>query len=254
MSRQHVMAAIVGSFCYLLVGTALGELIINGDFSQGNAGFGTDYRLSVPTNSNPYAGIVPRKPGLMIWKVLAAQVANDPGEGKYTVASNPSAWNPAFVIPHSAELPVGNTMLIANGSGNAGDLVWYQDISVVAGALYDVSFSAASLYPANAAQLRFYVGLDPVDPLSMIEVAAIDLTGITGENAWQTGTGQFLATKTGSVKVHIANLITAPYGNDFAIDNVSVLHVVPEPSTISLLGWGTLVVALALHRRHRQRR
>ncbi len=255
MRWSRVLASLFGCALCVVAGTAGAELITNGDFSLGGVGFGSDYQFA---SSNKNGGVVQgtlAKAGWCKWTCKSISTASAgtglADEGQFSVTPAVNAWNSNFVTPHSAQLPVGNTMLVANGSGDSWNRVWYQNISVVAGKTYDVSFSAASLFPDNPAILRFFAGLDPSDPFAVQNVATIALAGATGADAWLTGTGQFTATHSGSVRMFISDMITAATGNDFAIDNISVVEAVPEPCSLMLLGIGS-VIGLGVCRRRRQ--
>ena len=86
---------------------------------------------------------------------------------------------------------------------------------------------------------------DPLDPIGKVFVTGVQL-GAPG--TWATATGSFTASQSGTVSVLIHNLVTASNSNDFAIDNITV---VPEPSSLALLGIGS-VVGLGVYVRRRR--
>src|SRR5258708_3028397 len=94
-----VLFAAIVCFVSLAQRLSAQNLVANGDFSLGNTGFASDYNFtSLNTSQN-----------------------------QYTVSSNPSTWNGAFLSPptwvdHSPS--ADNLSLLVNGSVTAGEDVW----------------------------------------------------------------------------------------------------------------------------------
>ena len=186
------------------------NLIANGDFEQGNAGFASGYTFVAP-NSN-----------LM-------QV-----EGTYTVGPSPAATSPYWTVN-----PAGATgnMLIVNGAAQSL-LVWEQVITgAIANQSYLLGASFASLVSGSAsARLQFTVD-------GTLVGAARTVSGTT----FSTYATPFVAPSS-SFTLRLLNSERAAMGNDFAVDNLSVAAV-PEPHEWAMMLAGLGLVGWAARRR-----
>ncbi len=77
------------------------NLVVNGDFENGNAGFSSGYPFS----------------------------ASGLPQGVYTVGTNPSAWNGAMNSCRDHSSGAGN-MLLVNGSAQGNTIIWEQSVAV----------------------------------------------------------------------------------------------------------------------------
>jgi len=179
------------------------NLVVNGDFSAGNTGFTSSYTS-----------------GTGVQNSLLNAGANQ-GAGYYAVGTDPSFYNPNWTDgPTSVPGDPNAQMLIVNGSPNAGATVWQGSLSpgMVAGQTYTFSALVASLYPVSEPTLSFSIGGNTLGPITL-----------TGAGSWETFTETFVA---GSSSAGFIDLNGDLNGNDFAITEISITPVVPEPSTI----------------------
>ncbi len=164
------------------------ELIVNGDFSSGNAGFTSDYIYVSTTGSNALLD-----------------------EGKYAVGVSPSNYHYNFV-QHGDHTTGKGYMLIANGSPRNTDYVWKQHVVVERGKTYEFSawFMAAVSYSTFKDDIEYSVN-------GIAIPGAYDKT----ENGWERYYGRYNATTTGEIEIKIRTKSVVANGNDFAIDDIS---------------------------------
>ncbi|MBU3714793.1 MAG: hypothetical protein FGM46_07570, partial [Ferruginibacter sp.] len=104
------------------------ELIFNGDFSQGNVGFSSDYKYLNPVNQN---GI----------------------QRAYGIVTNPSGWFNTF-----GNCPGSNMMVVDGSTFNSGnDKVWSQTVAVIPGQTYEFSYYIQSVVATNLANIEVYI-------------------------------------------------------------------------------------------------
>ena len=192
--------------------------IVNGDFSAGNTGFSTDY-TPVATDGTVYT-LPP----------------------DYGVISDPSKAFTNGYISFGDHTTGSGLMLFADGSGNAGDRVWYQTVSVTPNTAYTFSAFAATA-GVNPPTLNFY------SDASLL--GALPVTAAPG--VFQQFTDSFTTGNVNSIVFAIRDGNTTAYGNDFAIDDISLIPNVtatPEPGSIALLvGMGLSSVGILVRRK-----
>jgi hypothetical protein len=216
------------------------NLVVNGDFSQGNVGFTSQYTYAAPT----HGALVP--------------------EAVYTVAANPHVVHPNWIAMHD-----DNARLLVNGATSGPLTVWQESLATMAGQTYEFSASAADLCcrtPGDYASslLEFEVSDDGFKTFQTLATLSTRAPGDAGR--FKTVTAEFTAT--GAEDIRIVDAMTGRVGNDFAIDDISVIGaggpnngedrsapgtagVVPEPGTWSLMiaGFGVLGAAVRQSRR-----
>ncbi|MFN7923681.1 MAG: PEP-CTERM sorting domain-containing protein [Bryobacteraceae bacterium] len=215
-------------------------IITNGNFSAGDTGFinGQQY-----VGSGAAHAIGTQGSGASGCSAGNAMVPED----TYAVAQHASDCHPAWLnfTDHTGDAAA--LMLIVNGSTRTADDAWAQSVSGwEAGHSYTLTAYARNVFTQAPATLQFFVDATPVTG-----VLVLNTDGSVG--GWQ----QFLAdcgpgapcTAPGPHTLSIRNTSTVQFGNDFALDDISVRDngIVPEPTTSALMAAG--LIGLALIRR-----
>jgi gliding motility-associated-like protein len=189
------------------------NLVINGDFEQGNVSFSSAY---IYGSGGP-------------WGLLS-------NEGQFAVSTSPSLVhnNFSFCNDHTPSGP-GN-MLIANGSGVPNTSVWCQTISVTPNT--DYLFSAwftNALNDPNVSDLQFFVNNVQVGPVFSTTASACSWAEFS--EVWNSGAST-------TADLCIRNQNTSVGGNDFAIDDISFQAVCVQNDTINVT-YDPLAVSIA---------
>lgn len=165
------------------------NIVVNGDFSQGNTAFNTDYTLGTGGTWGPLSN-----------------------EGTYGIGTSPSNLhnNFSFCQDHTGG---GGNMLVVNGANTPGTNVWCQTITVEPNTDYEFStWITNALFELNVAQLQFSINGIPLG-----DVFTTSVNGCNWQQffeTWNSGTNS-------SATICIVNLNTSGGGNDFAIDDIS---------------------------------
>lgn len=161
------------------------NLVSNPGFEAGNTGFASDYAYSAGSNCC---------------------------EGQYTVRSNGSSFNAAFVDPPPSS-PGSVRMMVVNGSTVPNQRVWYVNVPVTAGTTYRFELAGCTAVATGPAILQWQVSGQLIGtPLPLPNVTSI----------WQINGATWVAPATGTVEVAIRNLNTNAFPNDFYIDDVFI--------------------------------
>lgn len=173
---------------YLTVKTLVPtNLVVNGDFSAGNTGFGSVYTYSPPPSS-----------------ILL--------EGFYSVFTNPNGVHTGFVAMGDHTTGTGNMMII-NGAPSPDD-VWCQTIAVTPNTDYDFSawFANCSSILTGAPVLQFKVnGVLIGTPTTVSSPIGVWTNFST---IWNSGAST-------SATICINDNVTIAGGNDFVIDDIT---------------------------------
>ena len=180
--------------------TSATNLINNGDFELGNVDFTSDYITNV--NPNPF-GI----------------------KKAYAIVSNPKSWfNPFSTCPDKTT-GTGN-MMVADGSADGNDKLWVQNgVSVVPGTDYDFSYYLQSVTTGPPARIEIFInGVSLGAPVS---ASSTPCNWVKQTYKWNSGTNSFAS-------IIIYNRETSGGGNDFAIDDISLIESVVCPLSKSI--------------------
>ncbi|MFO0858818.1 MAG: hypothetical protein U0640_15845 [Phycisphaerales bacterium] len=177
------------SFVCSNVNAQSGEnLIINGGFEQGNAGFASDYGYSSGGNCC---------------------------EGQYTVGQFGSNFNGFFTNPPPAS-PGSVQMMIVNGSTIPNQRIWYQTVGVVPGRTYALTLRGCTAVAGGPAVLQWQID-------GALVGNSTSLPNFT--QAWVDIRATWIAPpNTTSISLAVRNLNTATFPNDFYMDDLSMVE------------------------------
>ncbi len=160
------------------------NLIINGDFEDGNTGFTSNYIYN-PTS---------------VWN-----------EGTYAVTTNPQSVHSNF-SPCPDHTSGTGKMMVVNGAALANTSIWCETVTVLPNTLYAFSTWLCSVHPVNPAVLQFSInGVVLGSPFS---ATATTCQWLQFYEVWNSGTAT-------SANICIVNQNTSLDGNDFALDDIS---------------------------------
>lgn len=183
------------------------ELVTNGDFSDGNTGFSTNYLY---------------KPDITGTKELFP-------EGTYSIVPDASTVHDDF--NGRARRAGGGNIMVINGSPQTGATVWSQNnTTVLPNTTYYFSAWAMSVVNANNAVLQFSINGTQVGSIAYLP------NGYTNQNGpftWVRFYGQWNSGVSTTANLSIVNLNTILGGNDFALDDVSFGTLAPVQLSVN---------------------
>lgn len=190
---------------YTVVGSSLGNSIItNGDFSNGNTGFTTEYIYG------PNSG--------------GGQWGDLSDEGTYSVVTNPSIAHSNFANCDDHTTGFGN-MLVVNGSANVNQEIWCQTVNILENTTYQFSTWVTTVVADNPAELQFSINGN---------LLGSTFTAPSGTCIWEQFFQTWESGNNTSVEICIVNQNIAVGGNDFALDDISFSPVLIEESSITI--------------------
>jgi len=179
-----------GTYSILVRSLSPTNLVVNGNFNQGDTGFDTDYNY----DSGASIGIL---------------------ENEYAIVSNSGQAHNQFADceDHTGDNP-GNMMTV-NGSGQSNN-VWCQTITIQPNTEYLFSAWACSAVSQNPARLRFSI--------NGIQIGNVYMASSSTCNWTQFNSGWTSANAT-TATICIVNVNTTASGNDFSLDDISFRQV-----------------------------
>ncbi len=173
------------------------NLIDNGDFSSGNTGFLTDYVYYTPNNPS---GI----------------------QRAYGIVTNANNWESGFSSCTDHTSGSGNMMVVDGSLINSGnDKVWCKTVAIIPNQTYNFSYWIQTVATPNFATIE--VRFNGVS-LGGVQAPITTCNWIQRLYTWNSGS-------TTSVEICLYDMTTDLAGNDFALDDFSL---VGPPVTCSL--------------------
>lgn len=183
---------------YVLQASAISEdnLIVNGDFEQGNIGFSSDYEYMECDLmlEGRYAILTQAYPCHIYWETCGDHTTGD------------------------------GLMMLVNGTPIAGLSVWCQNINVEPNTTYAFSSWVMSEELHNPAMLQFSIN----DDLLGLPFTPIDTC------LWQQFQAEWNAGTATTAEICIVNQNTILSGNDFALDDLSFSEICVVQDTVRL--------------------
>jgi gliding motility-associated-like protein len=170
------------------------NVIVNGDFSQGNTGFTSQYVFANPNIT----------------------------EGQYFVGTNSQAWNISMSPCHDHTTGTGNMMMV-NGAPTPNVNVWTETVAVTPNTNYAFSTWIEALWPPNPTQLKFSINGNQIG--NTITASLPTCTWAQFYTTWNSGNNT-------SATISIVNINTAVQGNDFALDDISFAPVLIKRDSV----------------------
>lgn len=164
------------------------NLVVNGDFENGNVGFTSSYIEQPPPNTI---------------------------EEVFFIGTNAKTWNSSVSPCHDHTSGVGKMMLI-NGSPQLNVEIWKESIIVQPNTNYAFSAWLQSIYPINPAQLKF--SINGVQVGQLLQASSSTCLWKQFYVTWNSGSNTI-------AKISIVNQNTQIQGNDFAIDDISFASI-----------------------------
>jgi hypothetical protein len=178
--------------------------VTNGDFSNGNTGFTSQYNYIAPNGSTGSFG------------ALSA-------EGYYSISTNPRNTHTNFSSFGDHTSGTGKMMII-NGSSQNNVTVWTQNITVEPNTSYIFSIWGASAHSSNPAKLAFSI--------NGTLLGTIQFSSTPGN--WQNFTIEWTSNSSTVASIGIVNQNTVTNGNDFTLDDILFAPVCRKYFNVSL--------------------
>ncbi|MEL7220125.1 MAG: gliding motility-associated C-terminal domain-containing protein [Bacteroidota bacterium] len=176
------------------------NIIINGDFEEGESGFTTQY--------------LPGPGG--VWGLLS-------DEGTYAVNVNSANVHNNF--PSCLDFSGSGNMLIVNGSADADAQIWCQTVTVAPNTDYLFATWGMTVISENPAILQFSIGDELLG--TPFTLSPIQCEWNSFNESWNSGNNT-------TTEICIVNQNLQQSGNDFALDNMSLTPICTGFDEISI--------------------
>lgn len=173
------------------------NLIVNGDFTQGDVGFNSDYILHTGNNNLP--------------------------DGRYSITRNARTVHGGF-SNCSEHTNNDGLMMVVNASGQPND-VWCQTITIESESEYRFSAWAASMVSQNPARLQFSINGVLIGDVFQAPTQTCQ---------WREFTATWFSDNTTTAEICIANVNNTPAGNDFAIDDITFNRICVQEDEVTI--------------------
>ncbi len=175
------------------------NLVVNGNFNQGDVNFDTDYSY----DSGASIGIL---------------------ENEYAIVTNSSQAHNQFANceDHTGDVP-GNMMTV-NGSGQSNN-VWCQTITIQPNTEYQFSAWACSAVSQNPARLRFSINGQQIGNVYQASSSTCNWTQFNA--TWTSGSAT-------TATICIVNVNTTASGNDFSLDDISFRQICQTTDEVTI--------------------
>lgn len=196
-SVQNPVSSAPVNITYYLTSEKKGNnLIVNGNFSNGNTGFTSAYNYA----------------------------ATNITEGQYFVGASPQGWNSS--LSNCGDHTTGNgNMMLVNGSPAPDIKIWTQTVTVLPNTNYSFSTWIQALWPPNPAQLQFSINNNDIGTLITASVPTCTWTQFY--TTWNSGNAT-------SATISIINKNTQITGNDFALDDISFSPIIISRDSVKI--------------------
>lgn len=165
------------------------NLIYNGDFSKGNIGFSSDYKLGTIDYFN---------------------------EGYYAITTNPQLYHPGFIKCTDHTNDNAGLMMVFDSYTIPNKVIWTQTISIKPYRIYEFSMWATKLVYYKDSYLEIRINDVPLDSI-------FHVTHTSG--TWSEFHRKWCSNAETTAKIEIINTTLDKAGNDLAIDDISFIDV-----------------------------
>jgi hypothetical protein len=172
--------------------------IVNGRFERGNVGFTSDYQY--------------RSGNILL-------------EGHYEVTTDPHLSN-QYYSSYGDHTTGSGLMMVLNGATVPNQVVWSETLEVTPNTPYRFAIWVSTCYPSSPARLDFVFNGGLIGSFTAPSNAAV----------WQEYRAHWNPGESTSVTIQIIDRNTDASGNDFALDDISLIGAETQGSPASPLG------------------